>query len=79
MVSAGEAAVSAAAPGIGFLLRHNRGGRFERNTYGAALVDKGTLGGDAPDDILGGQYRRHPATTIWRALSSCVGGPPSKA
>jgi len=25
----------------------------------AALIDKGTLGSDAPDDILGSEYRRH--------------------
>jgi hypothetical protein len=40
------------------------GGRFEPNADGAALIDKDTLDGNAPDDILGGQYRRHPATTI---------------
>jgi hypothetical protein len=45
-------------------LSHDRGGRFESNADGAALIDKGTLGGNAPDDILGGQYRRHPATTF---------------
>jgi hypothetical protein len=44
------------------VLPHDRGGRFQPNTYGAALIDKGTLGGDAPDDILGGQDRRHLAT-----------------
>ena len=32
----------------------------------AVLIDKGTLGGNAPDDILGGQYRRHLATTFRR-------------
>jgi len=48
------------------ILPHDRGGRFEPNTDSAALVDKGTLGGDAADDILGGQYRRHPATTLRR-------------
>jgi hypothetical protein len=34
-------------------------GRFEPNTDGAALIDKGTLGGDARDVILGD--RRHPS------------------
>jgi hypothetical protein len=48
------------------ILSHDRGGRFEPNTDGAAIVDKGALGGNAPDDILGGQYRRHPATTLRR-------------
>jgi hypothetical protein len=46
------------------VLPHDRSGRFEPNADGAALIDKGTLGGNAPDDILGGQYRRHPATTF---------------
>jgi hypothetical protein len=46
------------------ILPHDRRGRLQPNTYGAALIDKGTLGGDAPDDILGGQYRRHPPTTF---------------
>jgi len=48
------------------VLPHDHGGRFEPNTDGAVLIDKGTLGGNAPDDILGGQYRRHPATTLRR-------------
>jgi hypothetical protein len=46
------------------VLSHDRGGRFELNADGAALIDKGALGGNAPNDILGGQYRRHPATTF---------------
>jgi hypothetical protein len=46
------------------ILPHDRGGRFEPNSDGAALIDKDTLGGNAPDDILRGQYRRHPATTF---------------
>ena len=37
---------------------------------GAAFVEKGALAGDAFDDILGGQYRRHPATTSKRAPPS---------
>jgi hypothetical protein len=45
---------------------HDRGGRFEPNAYGAALVDKGTLGGNAFDDILGRQHRIHPVTTLRR-------------
>jgi len=48
------------------ILPHDRGGRFEPNADGAAIIDKGTLGGNAPDDILEGQYRRHPATTLRR-------------
>ena len=31
-----------------------RGGRLQPNTDGAALIDKGTLGGNESDDILGG-------------------------
>jgi hypothetical protein len=40
------------------------GGRLKPNADGAALVDKGTLGGNPPDDILGAQYRHHPAATL---------------
>jgi hypothetical protein len=47
-------------------LPHDRGGRFEPNANRAAIIDKGTLGGDPPDDIRGGQYRRHPTTTLRR-------------
>jgi hypothetical protein len=46
------------------VLPHDRGGRFEANAYGAALVDKGALGGNAFDDILGSQNRSHPVTTL---------------
>ena len=53
-------------PELAPVLPHDRGGRFEPNTDGAALIDKGTLGGNAPDDILGGQYRCHPNTTLRR-------------
>jgi len=49
------------------VLPHDRCGRREPNTDAAALVDKGTLGGDPPDDILGGQYPRHPATALRRS------------
>jgi hypothetical protein len=37
------------------ILPHDRGGRPQPDSDAAALVDKGALGGDAPDDILGGQ------------------------
>jgi hypothetical protein len=30
-------------------------------------IEQFTLGGNPPDDILGGQYRRHPATTLRRS------------
>jgi len=45
------------------ILPHDRGGRLQPNADGAALVDKGAFGGDPPDDILGGQHRRHPTTS----------------
>jgi hypothetical protein len=48
------------------VLPHDRGLRFQPEADAAALVDKGTLGGNAPDDILGGQYRRRPNTTFRR-------------
>jgi hypothetical protein len=38
---------------------HDRGRRLQPNAYAAALVDKGALGGNSPDDILGGQYQCH--------------------
>jgi hypothetical protein len=49
-------------------LVHDCGGRFQPNPNAAALVDKGTLGGYPRDDNLGGgQYRRHPITTLKRS------------
>jgi len=56
------------------VLPHDRGGRFEPNADGAALIDKDTLGGNAPDDILGGQYRRHPATTFRMTVRPAISG-----
>jgi hypothetical protein len=47
-------------------LPHDRGCRFQANADSASLVDEGTLGGNPPDDILGGQYRRHSAITLRR-------------
>jgi hypothetical protein len=46
------------------VLPYDRGGRFQSNPDGATLVDKGALGGDPPNDILRGQYRRHPTTYL---------------
>jgi hypothetical protein len=37
---------------------HDRGLRLEANAA-AAFVDISALGGNAPDNILGGQYRCH--------------------
>jgi hypothetical protein len=34
------------------VLAHDRRGRLKANADGAALVDEGTFGGNAPDDIL---------------------------
>jgi hypothetical protein len=41
------------------ILLHDRGRRFEADADPATLVDKGALGGNSSDGILGGQYRRH--------------------
>jgi hypothetical protein len=38
---------------------HDRGRRLQPNADAATLVDIRTFGGDAPDDIFGGQYRCH--------------------
>jgi len=46
---------------------YDRSGRLQTNADGAALIDEGTFGDDPPDDILGGQYRRHPTTTQRRS------------
>jgi hypothetical protein len=56
------------------VLPHDRGCRFEPNADGAALIDKSALGGNAPDDILGGQYRRHPATTFRLSARPAISG-----
>src|SRR6266436_1893454 len=45
-----------------------RGPRVSENAYGAPVIDEGALGGNSFDGILGGQYRRHPAT-LTRALA----------
>ena len=45
------------------MLLHDRGRRFEADAEPATLVDKGALGGNSSDDILGGQYRWHLAAT----------------
>ena len=41
------------------VMPHNCRRRFEPNADTAILVDVGALGGNAPDDILGGQYCCH--------------------
>jgi hypothetical protein len=45
------------------ILPHDCGGRPQPDSDAAALVDKGALGGNSSDDILGGQYRHHFAAT----------------
>jgi hypothetical protein len=55
------------------VLPHDCCGWFQPNTDGATLIDKGTLGGNAPNDILGGQYRRHSATTLRRPRPAIPG------
>jgi hypothetical protein len=41
------------------ILAHDRGGRFQPDADAATLIDVGSLGGNAPDDILGRQYSWH--------------------
>jgi hypothetical protein len=41
------------------VLPYDRRRRFQTNADAAAFVDIRALGGNAPDDILGGQYRCH--------------------
>ena len=38
---------------------HDRRRRFQPNADAAAMIDTGAFGGNAPDDIFGGQYPRH--------------------
>jgi hypothetical protein len=54
---------------------YDRSGRFEAYTDAAALVEKRALGGYAPHDILGGQYRCHYTATPTRrfAYNAIVG------
>ena len=46
------------------ILPHDRRSRFEPNADPASVVDIGAFGGDAPDDVLGGQYQCHLAATL---------------
>jgi hypothetical protein len=41
------------------ILAHDRGSRFQPDADATTRIDIGTLGGNAPDDILGGQYSWH--------------------
>src|SRR5262249_56858676 len=50
-------------PELFAILPHDRGSSLESNADGAMLVDKRTFGSNPPDDILGGQNRRHPTTS----------------
>jgi hypothetical protein len=52
------------------VLPHDRCGRFKPNADATALVNISALGGNAPDDILGGQYRCHVAATLTGRLPS---------
>jgi hypothetical protein len=38
---------------------HDRGRRLQPDADAASLIDISALGGNAPDDILSGQYRCH--------------------
>jgi hypothetical protein len=53
------------------VLAYDRSRGFEADADGAALVDKGTLGGDPSDDILGCQYRRHRDHFVERSRPCC--------
>jgi hypothetical protein len=44
------------------ILPHDRRRRFEPDADRAVLINERALGGNSLDEILGGQYRRHPAT-----------------
>jgi len=46
------------------ILPHYLGCGLQPNADTAALVDIGALGGNAPDDILGRQYRCHFAVVV---------------
>jgi len=49
------------------VLPHNRGRGLQPDADTTPIIDIGALGGNSPDDILGSQYRRHPATTLRRS------------
>jgi hypothetical protein len=51
--------LSSSRPKLLSVLPYDHGCRLQPNADAATLVDIGTLGGNAPDDILGGQYRSH--------------------
>jgi hypothetical protein len=53
------AVVSAGAAKLLAILSHDRGRRFEANAEATPVINIGALGGDAPNDILGGQNWRH--------------------
>src|SRR5260370_16383301 len=52
------------------ILPDDRGCRLQPNAPTAALVDKGALGGYAPDDIFGNQNRCHFAATMTRIFAN---------
>jgi hypothetical protein len=47
------------------VMAHDRGGGFQANADGTALIDEGALCGDPPDDVLRCQYRRHRHHLAW--------------
>ena len=57
-------------PKLRAVLPHDRGRRFEADADATPIINIGALGGDAPDDILSGQYRCHVAATLTGRLSS---------
>ena len=56
------------------ILPNDRSRQFEPDTNAATLVDIGALGGNASDDILGGQYRCHAATLTCRFATIAIMG-----
>jgi hypothetical protein len=57
------------------VLPHDRGRRLQPDADTTPIIDIGALGGNAPDDVLGSQYRRHVAATLTRrfAIDAIVG------
>ena len=56
------------------ILPHDCGCLREANPDAAAFVDIGAFGGNAPDDILSGQYRCHAATLTCRFATIAIMG-----
>jgi hypothetical protein len=62
-------ALPARWPELLSILPHDRSGWFQPDADAATLIDIGTLGGNAPDNFLGGQYQCHVAATLSRGFA----------